>query len=373
MSKLTVTTIETANTTTDLTIRTGNTSGPAIVLQANGGTQLQNVSSLSVGNSSSNVVISGNTVAINGQNLSPVASFKNKIINGNFDIHQRSVHMGESNTTSNYFVDRWVSSHTGTTKTVSRQAFTLGQTDVPGEPAYFIRHVVTSSAGAANHCNFTQHIESVRTLAGKNATVSFWAKADSTKQIAIAIYQSFGTGGSPSSTVWTPGQKITLTTSWQKFSLTFAIPSISGKTIGSNNNDLLSINFFFDAGSNWNSYTDTLGQQSGTFDIAQVQVEEGNVATPFEQRPIGLELSFCQRYYELCQGSVYGGVMSVSGHYLAANWVFKVQKRALPTRYYHSGSAGTELTYSPDLMALYGTAIDNWSVISYWSWADAEL
>lgn len=27
-------------------------------------------------------------------------------------------------------------------------------------------------------------------------------------------------------------------------------------------------------------------------------MEEGSVATPFEQRPIGLELSLCQRYYE---------------------------------------------------------------------------
>lgn len=29
----------------------------------------------------------------------------------------------------------------------------------------------------------------------------------------------------------------------------------------------------------------------------QVQLEEGSVATPFEQRPYGLELSLCQRYY----------------------------------------------------------------------------
>jgi hypothetical protein len=30
-----------------------------------------------------------------------------------------------------------------------------------------------------------------------------------------------------------------------------------------------------------------------------VQLEEGVYATPFEQRPIGLELSLCQRYYEV--------------------------------------------------------------------------
>ena len=34
------------------------------------------------------------------------------------------------------------------------------------------------------------------------------------------------------------------------------------------------------------------------FIIGNVQLEEGSVATPFEQRPYGLELSLCQRYYE---------------------------------------------------------------------------
>ena len=32
-----------------------------------------------------------------------------------------------------------------------------------------------------------------------------------------------------------------------------------------------------------------------------VQLEEGSVATPFEQRPYGLELSLCQRYYQIGQ------------------------------------------------------------------------
>jgi hypothetical protein len=30
-----------------------------------------------------------------------------------------------------------------------------------------------------------------------------------------------------------------------------------------------------------------------------IQLEQGSIATPFEQRPIGLELSLCQRYYTL--------------------------------------------------------------------------
>ena len=68
--------------------------------------------------------------------------------------------------------------------------------------------------------------------------------------------------------------------------------------MGSNNDDYLELRFWFDAGSSFNSRTNSLGQQSGTFDIAQVQLEAGSVATPFEIRPIGTELLMCQRYYQ---------------------------------------------------------------------------
>jgi len=172
------------------------------------------------------------------------------------------------------------------------------QTDVPGNPKYYLQHVVSSVAGAANNCATQQRIEGVQTLAGQTATLSFWAKADSNKNIATEFIQDFGTGGSPSSRVDTIGVTThNLTTSWQKFTVTAAIPSISGKTIGTDGNDSIRILFFFDAGSNFNSRTNSLGQQSGTFDIAQVQLEEGTVATPFEHRPIGVELGLCQRYY----------------------------------------------------------------------------
>ena len=222
-------------------------------------------------------------------------SHRNKIINGNFDIWQR----GTSQTTSGYGSDdRWNNANTGTTKTHTQQAFALGQTDVPGEPTYFSRTEVTSVAGATNFCLKNQAIESVRTLAGKSATISFYAKADAAKNMAIELVQEFGSGGTPSAAVTGIGsQLIPLTASWQKFTRTITIPSITGKTLGTDNNDNLRCNFWLEAGSDYSARTAALGQQSGTFDIAQVQIEEGSVATPFEQRPIGVELDLCQRYY----------------------------------------------------------------------------
>ena len=223
---------------------------------------------------------------------------QNKIINGNFDIWQR----GTSQTTSGYGpADRWKNTHVGSTKTASQQEFILGQTDVPNNPKYFLRHEVTSVSGSSNYAIMQQLVENVTTLSSQTATLSFWAKADSAKNIAVEFYQSFGTGGTPSTTVNGIGsQLIALTTSWTKYTVTVSIPSVSGKTLGTDGNDLLGLVFWFDAGSSFDARSASLGQQSGTFDIAQVQLEEGATANPFQNRTLGEELQLCQRYYQYC-------------------------------------------------------------------------
>lgn len=194
--------------------------------------------------------------------------------------------------------NRWAYTADGSTHVSSRQSFTLGQTDVPGELEYFHRTVVTSSAGASNRVRVTQAIEGVRTFAGKTVTLSFYAKADASKNIAIEMFQDFGSGGSPSSAVIGIGvNKVALTTSWQKITLTIAIPSITGKTVGTNRNDNLALSFWFDAGADYNARTDSLGQQSGTFDIARVRLVEGTQDGDADAEiPIGLLDMLCARY-----------------------------------------------------------------------------
>jgi len=264
------------------------------------------------------------TASLNG---GPLAGFRNRIINGNFDFWQR----GTSFTGNEYGADRWIHGRGGTTHTATRQPFTLGQTDVPGEPTYFCSTVVSSVAGAGNFAALAQRIEDVRTFAGQQVTVSFWAKVDATKNIAVELFQQFGTGGSPSAAVTAIGTtKVSIGTSWQKVTVTATVPSISGKTLGTDGNHCLGMQIWFDAGSDSNARTDSLGQQSGTFEIAQVQLEPGTVATPFERRSYGQELALCQRYYST-RPTVYFLIYGLAANAFAAPVSFPTEMRASPT------------------------------------------
>jgi hypothetical protein len=146
---------------------------------------------------------------------------------------------------------------------------------------------------------FQQKIESVRTLAGQTATISFWAKASSgTPKVSVELEQVFGSGGSPSSATFTNLGVVTLSTSWTRYSVSGIVASISGKTIGTNNDDCVQLNLWTSAGSNFSSRTNSIGIQNNTIDFWGVQLEQNYQPTPFEQRPIGVEIGLCQRYYE---------------------------------------------------------------------------
>ena len=274
--------------------------------------------------------------------------FRNHLINGCFRVWQR----GTSQTSTGYESDdRWLNLNGGSTKTHSQQPFILGQTDVPGNPQFFSRTVVSSVVGAGNYTTKHQKVESVRTLAGQTATLSFWAKADAPKNMAVEFYQEFGNGGSPSAAVSGIGvTTIALTASWKYYTVTVNIPSISGKTLGTNNDDNVQVIFWFDAGSTFNARTNSLGQQSGTFDIANAMLEAGPTATPFERRPYSVELGMCQRYFEIINmaGDYIEGQNTT---YLIQSYGMKVTKRATPTSvtsagqaYYSGGTGGVVFT-----------------------------
>lgn len=288
-----------------------------------------------------------------------MAGFRNKIINGDFGLWQRGTSVNGISAGA-YGADRWICWDNLSSNVNSQQAFALGQTDVPGNPKYWQRSVVVTSAGAAAYAMTSQRIEGVETLAGKLVTITFWAKADAVKNIAIDLTQNFGSGGAPSAEVNTPCGLKALTTAWQKFSFTATVPSVSGKTKGSGGNDSLELLFWFDAGSNFNTRASNLGQQSGTFDIAHVSIVEGDAtaeADPFSPRHIQQELALCKRYFERI--NLPSSHNLVTGHAVSTTQVYWDLKYAdkrvaptitIPTTVYPitaSGGLSTVSTHSP--------------------------
>jgi len=286
----------------------------------------------------------GISAALGSSALLPAGlGFRNLLINGDFRINQRAF----SSTTSSgtYGFDRWTFLASGGTTTYSAQTFTLGNAISGQEPTNFARLVTASQSASGDYALLAQRVESVRTFAGQQVTLSFWAKASSgTPKVAVEFVQGFGTGGSPSSDVNTYVGQMTLSTSWVRYSVTVAVPSISGKTIGTGNNDSLSLFLWTSAGTTFNSRTSSLGVQNVTIDFWGVQLEQNYQPTPFEQRPYGVELQLCQRYYYrlTSPGATYsrfGVGFAYSTTQATSNIVFPTTMRSSPTALEQSGTA----------------------------------
>jgi hypothetical protein len=266
----------------------------------------------------------------------PYAAGKNKIINGDFSVNARA--FTSTSTSATYGFDRWRWEFSSGTNTYSSQAFTAGTAPVSGyEGTNFARIATTGQSATNAYTAFNQRMEDVRTFAGQTVTVSFWAKANSgTPKVSLEIIQVFGIGGSGDVNTQA-SSAFTLSTSWQRFSTTIAIPSISGKTIGANS--FLGLFIWTSAGSDFNSRTNSIGVQNATIDFWGVQVENGSTATAFQTATGNIEgeLAACQRYFQvICDGAYEGGMQIGSGVFYNSTVAevpvrFPVQLRGTPS------------------------------------------
>ena len=243
------------------------------------------------------------------------AAGKNKIINGDFGIWQR----GTSITPASGYgfgPDRFQTYSYGTsTATISQQSFTPGTAPVTGyEAQYFCRVNSTNTSTPLEY-----RIEDVRTLAGQTATLSFWAKSASGQTLTGNFVQNYGSGGSAQAQIALTMP--TITTSWARYSVTFSVPSVSGKTIGTSSYHAIQ----------W------LGAINNALDIWGVQLEAGSVATAFQTATGTLagETALCMRYFRSVGGSqVYETVLSGTSVSTTSSWIvapFPVQMRTTPT------------------------------------------
>jgi hypothetical protein len=250
-------------------------------LRVGTGTNLSGI--LGVGNSGEQIVADSST-STGLRYQGNFAAGKNKVINGDFGIWQRGTSFTPTSAAAIFTTDRFQIYQNGSGSfTCSQQTFTPGTAPVAGYESQYFHRIALTTLGTTNAWVFNSNLEDVRVFAGQTVTLSFWAKGTAAT-IGCYLQQNFGSGGS--SVVQTASQSNTLTTSWQRFSFTVALPSISGKTIGTGS----SLAVYFGSGT-------VLANTS--WDIWGVQLEASNTATAFQTATgtIQGELAACQRYY----------------------------------------------------------------------------
>jgi hypothetical protein len=235
------------------------------------------------------VPLSGGTMTGNlntpSINSGPIVG-RNRIINGDMGIWQR----GTSFTGTAY--DQLVADRFFTTAnsigslTTTREAFSVGSAPTAGyESQYFLRYSLaqTGSGGISNQI-YTK-IEDARAFSGQTVTFSFWAKASSAYSASAFIDRWYGSGGSAIDYNVVIGSGLSISTTWQRLTITATIPSLSGKTVGSSS--------FLRVGFTTPSYATVVVDTWGW------QLEAGNQATPFHTATPNqqTELAACQRYY----------------------------------------------------------------------------
>jgi hypothetical protein len=253
---------------------------------------------------------------------------RNLIHNSMFNVAQRGA--GPFTTAPANTVDRWLMTFSLDTLSISQSVISDAGRGIIGDEAvaFVLSSTFTGNAGAGAFSLLEQRIEGVRRLAGKTITISFWSNATATLNLGVSLYQMFGTGGSPSTTVTLNGQRVTLTGGWTRYSVTFNIPSIIGMTLGTVG-DYTGLRFWYSAGSTNAAQSGNVGVQAGTINLWGVQLEIGSKATQLEKIESQDDFRRCQRFFQT-------GFVGWQGYSGASNGIgsvtsFATVMRAAPT------------------------------------------
>lgn len=258
---------------------------------------------------------------------------RNRIINGQFAINQRGAVSVADNA---YGPDRFRVIGEFATGTIFTDAFDAAGGSVPGGALQF--------GGTTDKGGYFQVIEgrNCKDLRGKTVTLSMRLVVNNTRlgNMKIGILEWTGTEdattGDPVSSWGADGVTPTLAINWAfkntptnlNVTTSSAVYSASA-TLGSTFTNL--------AVMIWNddkSYT-----AGDNFGITNVQLEEGGVATPYDQRILGQELYFSQRYFSLLPGWV-------------GKWISTTACQL-------SGSFWTKMRATPSVTVVFGTAALN--------------
>jgi len=287
--------------------------------------------------------------------------FRNRIINGDMRIDQRNAGAAITPTDGQFTVDRWKASLNVASK------FSLQRSTIA--PAGFTNSLLVTSlssytVGAGEVTGVMHMIEGFNTAdfgwgaaGAQTVTLSFWVRSSLTGTFGGSLRNSASNRSYPFS------YTIIAANTFEYKTITIA-GDTSGTWLTDNGTGLMlyialgvGATFSASAGS-WQtgnfvsvpSATSVVGTNGATFYITGVQLEAGSVATPFERRPYGTELSLCERYCETSYpaGVAPGTVNSIG--IIAVRSVgndgfipirYRTKKRASPTITVYSPATGS--------------------------------
>jgi len=293
-----------------------------------------------------------------------VLSSRNLIINGAMQVAQRSTSATGLGASSGYFtVDRINFGSSGT----SAGRFTMTQTaDGPSGFANCLKlDCTTADASVAatewEHLQYSVEAQDLQRLGfgssdAESFVLSFYVKGNAAATYTMGAYQV-------DANRWM-AQTFSVTSSWNRVSLLWP-KDVSGYIADDNGNGMafyltLQVGTNFTSGSvpaTWETLNTTDIADSGqtqffdstsrTLSITGLQMEIGEVATPFEHEPFSVTQQKCFRYYYNSRfGSNDGGAYSSGrdaqyGHVRACFAQFPVKMRATPTVSIQSSSANS--------------------------------
>ena len=286
---------------------------------------------------------------------------RNLIINGAMQVAQRGTSVTGLGGSGAYgAVDRF---RIGAGSTNGRlTASQVAVTDLPGFTTALKLECTTADTSIAAGENLiiqqklegkdVQHLKK-GTSSAEPITISFYVKGNAAATYTCEAKDQDNTRYN--------NQEFSVTTSWNRISLTFV-----GDTTGSftnDNNASFELGLWLHAGSTFTSgtfasntwHTDN-GKRVGdnqtsfydstsrTFFLTGVQMEVGEQATPFEHRSFGDELRRCQRYYQIIDDAIWTGDVTTGNDYYY-NTPRPVEMRAAATQTY-SGVASSRFDTS---------------------------
>lgn len=167
--------------------------------------------------------------------------YLNYVINGQF-LFFDNASISTLPASETAIADYWYFDKNNTTATDSIDfvEFALGSTTPPLSPKYYFHYECTNVPSGETYKDVYIKIKGVESFQGSPIVLAIEQQGTVPVQVLEFRYlQHFGTGGTPSADVGASISSHNVSLTWSKINDTLTLPTISGKTLGTNNDDYI--------------------------------------------------------------------------------------------------------------------------------------